>query len=326
MLVDGGRRPAPAGSAPTSSKHQTAQSISRNRPVPSPTSTTWARSWRRAVAAACSDATRRDRAHRRAGPVFRERRHRDRGRICAGVRRDPGPPTVEVLAHGPQAGTVTPLVTNLPGYPDNMSTGADGRIWVAMVSPINAAAEWLAPRPPILRKAAVASCRTGCHPRSSRRCGRWRSTPTRGEAVAGLHGQHPSSASSPAWSRPTGDCGWAASGHRPSRTRNSATSGRSNSSYDEFGFRAVADVTYRLGLGPRPSDVPDHRLVEVVEGPDGWRRDAPSTWAAAPAATPYISPGTDGKRPASRCPDTQSRWPGGRRRRSALRSGSFRVT
>ena len=32
--------------------------------------------------------------------------------------------------------------------------------------------------------------------------------------------------------------------------------------------RAVADVTYRLGIGPRPSDVPDHRLVEVVEGPD----------------------------------------------------------
>ena len=33
-------------------------------------------------------------------------------------------------------------------------------------------------------------------------------------------------------------------------------------------LRAVGDVAYRLGLGPRPSDVPDHRLVEVVEGPD----------------------------------------------------------
>lgn len=32
--------------------------------------------------------------------------------------------------------------------------------------------------------------------------------------------------------------------------------------------RAVAEVTYRLRIGPRPSDVPDHRLVEVVEGPD----------------------------------------------------------
>jgi SAM-dependent methyltransferase len=32
-------------------------------------------------------------------------------------------------------------------------------------------------------------------------------------------------------------------------------------------LRTVADVMYRLGIGPRPSDVPDHRLVEVVEGP-----------------------------------------------------------
>lgn len=53
---------------------------------------------------------------------------------------------------GPRAGTITPLVENLPGHPDNISTGADGRIWVAMVSPLNAAAEWLAPRPPVLRK------------------------------------------------------------------------------------------------------------------------------------------------------------------------------
>lgn len=53
---------------------------------------------------------------------------------------------------GPQAGTITPLVGHLPGYPDNISTGADGRIWVAMVSPPNAAAEGLAPRAPVLRK------------------------------------------------------------------------------------------------------------------------------------------------------------------------------
>ncbi|WKG05064.1 SMP-30/gluconolactonase/LRE family protein [Mycolicibacterium sp. HK-90] len=53
---------------------------------------------------------------------------------------------------GPQAGTVTPLAVHLPGYPDNISTGADGRIWVAMVSPPNAAAEALAPRAPVIRK------------------------------------------------------------------------------------------------------------------------------------------------------------------------------
>ena len=33
-------------------------------------------------------------------------------------------------------------------------------------------------------------------------------------------------------------------------------------------LRLVADLTYRLGLGPRPSDVPDHRLVELAEGPN----------------------------------------------------------
>jgi SAM-dependent methyltransferase len=33
-------------------------------------------------------------------------------------------------------------------------------------------------------------------------------------------------------------------------------------------LQRVGDVAYRLGLGPQPSDVPDHRLVELVEGPD----------------------------------------------------------
>lgn len=53
---------------------------------------------------------------------------------------------------GPHAGTVAPLAVHLPGYPDNISTGTDGRIWVAMVSPPNAAAEALAPRAPVIRK------------------------------------------------------------------------------------------------------------------------------------------------------------------------------
>ncbi len=53
---------------------------------------------------------------------------------------------------GDKAGTVTPLAINLPGNPDNLSTGADGRIWCAMVSQTNAAAEWLPRTPPALRK------------------------------------------------------------------------------------------------------------------------------------------------------------------------------
>ncbi|HYB39887.1 MAG TPA: SMP-30/gluconolactonase/LRE family protein [Mycobacterium sp.] len=53
---------------------------------------------------------------------------------------------------GPQAGSITPLVSHLPGYPDNISTGHDGRIWVAMVSDRNPISEWLSPRAPIIRK------------------------------------------------------------------------------------------------------------------------------------------------------------------------------
>jgi sugar lactone lactonase YvrE len=53
---------------------------------------------------------------------------------------------------GPHAGSVTPLVQHLPGYPDNISTGPDGRIWTAIVSPVNAIAERLAPRAPVLRR------------------------------------------------------------------------------------------------------------------------------------------------------------------------------
>lgn len=53
---------------------------------------------------------------------------------------------------GPAAGTVTPLAVHLPGMPDNISTGSDGRIWTALVTPANAAAEGLMPRAPWIRK------------------------------------------------------------------------------------------------------------------------------------------------------------------------------
>lgn len=53
---------------------------------------------------------------------------------------------------GPDAGTVKPLAVNLPGMPDNLSTGADGRIWCAFVTPANPMADRLARGSPILRK------------------------------------------------------------------------------------------------------------------------------------------------------------------------------
>jgi len=53
---------------------------------------------------------------------------------------------------GPRTATVTPLAEHLPGMPDNISTGSDGRIWCAMVTPVNRAADFLAPRAPWIRK------------------------------------------------------------------------------------------------------------------------------------------------------------------------------
>lgn len=38
---------------------------------------------------------------------------------------------------GPRAGTSTPVTTGLPGYPDNLSTGADGTIWAPLPNPRN---------------------------------------------------------------------------------------------------------------------------------------------------------------------------------------------
>lgn len=52
---------------------------------------------------------------------------------------------------GPQAGQITTLATHLPGHPDNISTGRDGRIWVAMVGDRMAVSDWLSPRAPMLR-------------------------------------------------------------------------------------------------------------------------------------------------------------------------------
>ena len=52
---------------------------------------------------------------------------------------------------GSRAGSITALVSDLPGYPDNIATGRDGRIWVAMVSERNRLSEGLGPRAPVIR-------------------------------------------------------------------------------------------------------------------------------------------------------------------------------
>ncbi|MBL8272024.1 SMP-30/gluconolactonase/LRE family protein [Steroidobacter sp.] len=55
---------------------------------------------------------------------------------------------VEVQSGSPQAKI---LLDNLPGYPDNLMRGRDGRIWVGLVKPRNPAADSLADKP-FLRK------------------------------------------------------------------------------------------------------------------------------------------------------------------------------
>ena len=44
---------------------------------------------------------------------------------------------------GPRAGQRDFLAEALPGYPDNIARGSDGRIWVTIASPINLLAEWI---------------------------------------------------------------------------------------------------------------------------------------------------------------------------------------
>jgi len=52
---------------------------------------------------------------------------------------------------GPKKGTWEPLVEDLPAFPDNISTGYDGRFWIAMISPRNSLLDKVADKP-FLRK------------------------------------------------------------------------------------------------------------------------------------------------------------------------------
>ncbi|MFM7598111.1 MAG: SMP-30/gluconolactonase/LRE family protein [Actinomycetota bacterium] len=54
---------------------------------------------------------------------------------------------------GPSAGRRSVIIENLPGLPDNMSTGSDGVFWIAMPSVRNKLLDLLLPRPGFLRKA-----------------------------------------------------------------------------------------------------------------------------------------------------------------------------
>lgn len=91
---------------------------------------------------------------------------------------------------GPQAGTVTPLAVHLPGMPDNISTGSDGRIWTAMVTPVNTAAEGLMPRAPWLRK-LVWRLPARLHPKIAPEIWVIGFDPDSGSAIGGIRTTHP---------------------------------------------------------------------------------------------------------------------------------------
>jgi sugar lactone lactonase YvrE len=58
--------------------------------------------------------------------------------------------TYRVLRHwitGPRRGHTEPLIENLPGFPDNLSAGHDGRFWLALISPRNSLVDRLSGAP-----------------------------------------------------------------------------------------------------------------------------------------------------------------------------------
>jgi len=92
---------------------------------------------------------------------------------------------------GPRAGSLTPLAENLPAMPDNLSTGADGRIWCAMVTPANPLADRLAAAPPVLRR-MLWRLPKSLQPKPKAVVWVVAFDPDTGDAVAGLHTTHPS--------------------------------------------------------------------------------------------------------------------------------------
>ncbi len=62
---------------------------------------------------------------------------------------------VRLWLNGPRAGTREYLVTDLPGYPDNIARGSDGLIWVSIASPRDPVVEALQRAPLWLRRQAT---------------------------------------------------------------------------------------------------------------------------------------------------------------------------
>jgi sugar lactone lactonase YvrE len=75
----------------------------------------------------------------------------DESYVCVAETR--GRTVVRLWLTGPRAGERDLLVRDLPGYPDNISRGSDGLIWVTIASPVDGLVERLGSAPLALRKA-----------------------------------------------------------------------------------------------------------------------------------------------------------------------------
>lgn len=54
---------------------------------------------------------------------------------------------LRVWRDGPERGRAEPLIDALPGFPDNITRGGDGRYWIALISPRNPLVDRLSSRP-----------------------------------------------------------------------------------------------------------------------------------------------------------------------------------
>ncbi|HET7349564.1 MAG TPA: SMP-30/gluconolactonase/LRE family protein [Marmoricola sp.] len=77
----------------------------------------------------------------------------DESYVC--VAESAGRTVVRLWLGGLLAGTSDLLVGDLPGYPDNISTGSDGLIWVTVASPIDPVVEQLRARAPLFVRKLV---------------------------------------------------------------------------------------------------------------------------------------------------------------------------
>ena len=82
------------------------------------------------------------------------------------------------------------MLPNLPGFPDNIATGTDGLVWVALASPRNPVVDLLAPLPGVLRR-WVWALPEALQPKPASQIWVVAVDPDTGRVVHDLQGSHP---------------------------------------------------------------------------------------------------------------------------------------